>query len=62
MLDKDSLKNMILANFRGYGWQTQEFTEQLAEAVARAVVEHIKAGAEVTGSAGDFNISGGRVE
>lgn len=54
MLNKDELKQLILTEFDNIGWNTSlsPWAEGLAQAVAYAVVDHIKSKA-ITTSAGD---------
>lgn len=54
MLDANILKQTILTEFSNVGWDLQKavFAEALAEAIAKAVVNHIKTYG-ITTSAGD---------
>ncbi|ODN41556.1 hypothetical protein [Piscirickettsia litoralis] len=62
-LDSGQLKSMIIANLQAYGFVTEgphARAHVMAEAVAKAVVEHIQNNAEVpvTGgsSAGNYSV------
>lgn len=58
----NTLRDMILSNFTALGWRPTPTTAQMAEAIAAAVIEHIKSAAEVKGAAGDLSISNGKIE